>query len=94
MSSDLEAAASAFYRAEAALEKRREELASAIAQAAREQTKPSEIVRTVDAAARKAGQKSGYTREHIRRILRAAGVEGGRDGAPPAPGSGPSGAPG
>lgn len=61
----LEDATKAYRRAEHTLEQRRTQLAEAIADAARAGTKPAEIVRV-----------TGYAREHVRRILRAAGIEG------------------
>jgi hypothetical protein len=82
MSTELESAAREFFRAEVALERLRDKLASAIVQAAQDGERPTDIVQTVDDIARRVGRKArregkpgGYTREHIRRILRAAGVE-------------------
>lgn len=61
MEDALTEATRAYRRAEAALEKRRAELAAAIAAAARAGTRQVDIVAT-----------TGYTREHIRRIVRDA----------------------
>lgn len=58
MSTDLERAAKAFRRAEAALEQRRAELAEAIRAAAEGGTKQVDIVRI-----------TGYTRETVRRLV-------------------------
>jgi hypothetical protein len=63
--SDLETAARAHQEAKRELEARREELAAAIVKAAREGRRPTEIMKI-----------TGYTREHVRRILRAAGIKG------------------
>jgi hypothetical protein len=92
MSTELESAAREFFRAEVALERLRDKLASAIVQAAQDGERPTDIVQTVDDIARRAGRTvrrdgktsktGGYTREHVRRILRAAGVErADRDGS-------------
>lgn len=73
MSAELEDAARAFHRAEAALAKRREALASAIVKALRNGVRPADVVRTLDTEARRAGKKKGgYSREHVRRIANAA----------------------
>ncbi len=61
MSTDLERAAKAFRRAEAALEARRAELAAAVVAADEAGTRQSEIVRV-----------TGYTRETVRRLVRDA----------------------
>lgn len=60
MESALIDAARAFRRAEHTLEKRRLELAAAIADATVDGVRQADIVRI-----------TGYTREHIRRILRS-----------------------
>jgi hypothetical protein len=81
MSTELEKAAREFFRAEVTLEQLRDKLAAAIVQAARKGERPTDIVQVVDDIARRAGRKThanklgGYTREHVRRILRAAGVQ-------------------
>lgn len=62
----LEEAAQAYKDAKRALDEARPQLAEAIADAARAGTKQTEIVRV-----------TGYTREQVRRICRAAGVEPG-----------------
>lgn len=62
----LEEAAKAYRRAKDALDKARPELADAIVEAARSGTRQTEIVKV-----------SGYTREQVRRICRAAGIEPG-----------------
>lgn len=64
--SRLEEAATAYRNAKAALDKARPALAEAIVSAARGGTRQAEIVRI-----------TGYTREQVRRICRAAGVEPG-----------------
>lgn len=56
----LHRATAAYRRAQAAVEARREELAEAIREADRDGTKQVEIVKV-----------TGYTREHIRRIVAA-----------------------
>lgn len=61
----LDEAARAYRRAEKTLAERRAALAEAIVEAAKGGTKPMEIVRV-----------TGYAREHVRRILREAGIEG------------------
>ena len=61
---DLEDAAREYREARDALDSARPRLAEAIAAAARAGTKQAEIVRV-----------SGYTREQVRRICRAAGIE-------------------
>jgi hypothetical protein len=61
MESALTEAARAYRRAERAVEQRREELAAAIVQAAADGVRQVDIVRA-----------TGYTREHIRRIVRDA----------------------
>jgi predicted transcriptional regulator len=60
----LQRAADDYHRAKDALDKARPVLAAAIADAARAGVRQAEIVRT-----------SGYTREQVRRICRAAGIE-------------------
>ncbi|MFB9238668.1 hypothetical protein ACFFWC_24595 [Plantactinospora siamensis] len=62
----LEEAARAYRRAKAALDKARPALAEAIVDAARAGTKQAEIVKV-----------TGYTREQVRRLCRAAGIEPG-----------------
>ncbi|WFE46298.1 hypothetical protein [Verrucosispora sp. WMMD1129] len=62
----LEQAAKAYRRAKEALDKARPELAEAIVEAAREGMRQAEIVRV-----------TGYTREQVRRICRAAGIDPG-----------------
>jgi DNA invertase Pin-like site-specific DNA recombinase len=64
--SRLEEAARAYRRAKEALDKARPELAMAIVDAARAGTRQADIVRV-----------TGYTREQVRRICRAAGIESG-----------------
>ncbi|AYF30083.1 MULTISPECIES: hypothetical protein [Micromonospora] len=64
MTSRLERAAHAYHQAKEALDKARPELADAIVDAARAGTKHTDIARV-----------SGYTREQVRRICRAAGLE-------------------
>ncbi len=61
---DLESAARTYRKAKAALEAARPQLADAIVEAARGGMRQAEIVRI-----------TGYTREMVRRICRAAGVE-------------------
>lgn len=61
MTSDLERATRAYHRALAAVDKRRDELAEAIATSAEAGIRQVEIVRI-----------TGYTREHVRRIVNAA----------------------
>jgi transposase len=53
-------------RAAATLERRREELAAAIV----------DLFRTGEYKAAEIGRKVDYTPEHVRRILRAAGIQG------------------
>ncbi|RLK13340.1 hypothetical protein DER29_4358 [Micromonospora sp. M71_S20] len=60
----LEAAAQTYRQAKDALDKARPELADAIVDAARAGTKQADIARI-----------SGYTREQVRRICRAAGLQ-------------------
>ncbi|MFY1589011.1 hypothetical protein ACN267_31475 [Micromonospora sp. WMMD734] len=60
----LDDAARTHQHAKAALDTARTELAQAIVEAARTGTKQADIART-----------SGYTREQIRRICRAAGIQ-------------------
>jgi F0F1-type ATP synthase membrane subunit b/b' len=60
----LEEAAAAYRSAKQALDEARPHLAQAIVDAARAGTRQSEIVRV-----------TGYTREQVRRICRAAGIE-------------------
>lgn len=62
----LEKAAQAYRAAKAELDTARPELAAAIVEAARAGLRQAEIVRT-----------TGYTREQVRRICRAAGFEPG-----------------
>ncbi|WP_242892528.1 hypothetical protein [Actinomadura litoris] len=57
-------AAEEFRRRKHEFDLAREKLADAMADAARAGMTPTEII-----------EISGYTREHVRRILRAAGVE-------------------
>jgi hypothetical protein len=64
MTGDLEAAARAFRRAEKTLDDRRRALAEAIVTADRAGVRQAEIVRI-----------TGYTREHIRQLLKSAGAE-------------------
>jgi DNA invertase Pin-like site-specific DNA recombinase len=64
--SRLKEAAAAYRSAKEALDKARPELAEAIAEAARAGVRQGEIVRA-----------TGYTREQVRRICRAAGIEPG-----------------
>lgn len=59
----LERAAADYHRAKQALDDARARLARAIAEAAEAGTRQAEIVRT-----------TGYTREQVRRICRAAGI--------------------
>lgn len=61
---ELESASLAYRKAKAALDVARPRLAAAIADAARAGVKQAEIVRV-----------TGYTREQVRRICRAAGIE-------------------
>jgi CRP-like cAMP-binding protein len=61
MTADLERATRAYHRAQQAVDKRREELAEAIAAADATGMKQVDIV-----------QITGYTREHVRRIVGAA----------------------
>jgi hypothetical protein len=61
MESVLADVARAFRRAERVVEQRREELAAAIVQADKDGMRQVDIVRA-----------TGYTREHIRRIIRDA----------------------
>lgn len=92
MSTELEAAARAFHRAEDALKRRREALASAIVQASRDGVRQADIVRTLDEEARRAGQKrGGYSREHVRRIVDAADKRGGEHDEARSPGEAESG---
>jgi DNA invertase Pin-like site-specific DNA recombinase len=56
----------AYRRAKEALDKARPELAAAIVEAARSGMRQADIVR-----------ETGYTREQVRRICRAAGIEPG-----------------
>lgn len=81
MSTELESAAREFYRAEATAKKLREKLASAMLQAVESgDMRPTDIVRTLDEVARRVGRDTGgYTREHVRRVLRKAADE--RDAA-------------
>lgn len=65
-------ARAALDRAERALERRREELAEAIAEAVRGGEKLSKVA-----------VRAKYTREHVRRIARAAGIEPTVDREPP-----------
>jgi acyl-CoA reductase-like NAD-dependent aldehyde dehydrogenase len=65
-------ARAALDRAEAAVERRREELAAAIAEEVRDGAKLSHVA-----------AKAKYTREHVRRIARAHGVESAIDREPP-----------
>lgn len=60
----LEQAAAAFRRIESDLVTARSALAQAIVEAARAKMPPSEIERI-----------TGYSREHVRRICRAGGIE-------------------
>lgn len=62
----LEEAAAAYRVAKEALDKARPALAEAIVEAARSGTRQTDIVRV-----------TGYTREQVRRICRAAGIEPG-----------------
>jgi hypothetical protein len=64
VTSELEAAARAYRRADKALEQRRSDLAAAIVAAYRAGERQVDIVNI-----------TGYTRERIRQILRASGVE-------------------
>lgn len=61
---ELEDAAREYHEARAALDEARPRLAEAIASAARAGVRQAEIVKV-----------SGYTREQVRRICRAAGIE-------------------
>lgn len=61
METSLTEAARAFRRAERAVEQRREELAAAIVQADKDGMRQVDIVKV-----------TGYTREHVRRIIRDA----------------------
>jgi hypothetical protein len=61
----LDEAARAFRRAEKTLAERRAALTEAIVEAAKDGKRPSEIVAV-----------TGYTREHVRRLLREAGIQG------------------
>lgn len=69
MTSDLEAAARAYRRAEKAHADRRVQLADAIVKAARDGVRQVDIVKI-----------TGYTRERVRQILREGGVEEGGHG--------------
>lgn len=64
---ELRKAIEAFGKAEQAFDKARQQRDVKIAQAAREDMRPTDIVAA-----------TGYTREHIRRILRAQGIEANR----------------
>lgn len=66
MTSPLQAAVDAHRKAQVAANDARQQLAEAIAEAARSGTRQAEIVRV-----------TGYTRERVRQICRAAGVEPG-----------------
>ena len=68
------AARAALDRAEAAVIKRRDDLATAIADAVREGEKLSKVA-----------AKARYTREHVRRIARAHGIEDTTGREPPPP---------
>jgi hypothetical protein len=68
------AARGALDRAEAAMMKKREELATAIANAVRDGEKLSHVA-----------AKARYTREHVRRIARAHGIEDTTGREPPPP---------
>ncbi|MEU7903227.1 hypothetical protein [Actinoplanes sp. NPDC049118] len=80
MLSDLEAAARAYQAAQDAVTEAQQRVAEARAEvpAARERL-GQEIVRATLAGARQVDvmAASGYSREQVRRILRAAGVEAG-----------------
>lgn len=67
-------ARAALTRAEKAVERKREELAKAVAEAVARGEKLSHV-----------GAKAGYTPEHVRRIARAHGVESTIDRTPPPP---------
>lgn len=69
-------ARAALDRAEAAVERRRDELAEAIAEEVRAGAKLSHVA-----------AKAKYTREHVRRIVRAHGIED-TSGREPPPGRG------
>lgn len=60
----LDAAARTYQQAKTTLDQARTELADAIVDAARTGTRQTDIVRT-----------TGYTREQVRRICRAAGLQ-------------------
>jgi hypothetical protein len=64
----------ALRRAEATLKRRQEELAAAIAEAVRNGEKLSHVA-----------ARAGYTREHVRRLVRAAGIEDTTGREPPPP---------
>lgn len=65
MTSELEAATKAYRRAEKASNDRRQHLYDLMVQAARTGTPQTEIIRI-----------TGYTRERVRQILRAGGIDG------------------
>lgn len=65
-------ARAALDRAERAVERRREELTAAIADAVRSGEKLSKVA-----------VRARYTREHVRRVARAAGIEPTVDREPP-----------
>lgn len=61
---DLEASARAFVDAQAAAEAARQRLAASIVDATRAGVRQTRVV-----------EITGYTREHVRRLVRAAGIE-------------------
>lgn len=61
---ELEASTRAFVDAQAAAERARQRLASAIVDATRLGLRQTRVV-----------EITGYTREHVRRLVRAAGIE-------------------
>lgn len=74
MTDPVAAARAALDKAEAVVVKRRDELAAAIAEAVRDGEKLSHVA-----------AKAGYTREHVRRIARAHGIEDTTGREPPPP---------